>query len=578
MATSLSARRRAATAGQLHRHSLRPDRPDPDARARSPERTSTRSSPWPTSSWAAAPAVAWSLKAVAVYIPAQIAGGIGGTMLANLMFDLPASTASTHTRSSGHLWLGEVVATAGLVLLIFCLVRTGRGATVVAPAVGAYIGAAYWFTSSTSFANPAVDHRAGVHEHLRRDRARLGRPVRRLPGPRRRDRRGADRGAVPGGAKHADDRVAWPRPSRYRRLRRELRRPALRPDDLERAGKELSEIADRLAERFPGTFTRATVERYVVESYRALAASARLAAFLPALTERFADDRLVALAYVSNPPIRPVPQVLFICDRNAARSQMAAALLEMQARGRVNIRSAGSRPAAELELGVIEAMAEIGADLSAEYPKPLTDEFVARRRHRRHRRLRRRLPGPARQALPGLDRAGSRRQGHRSRSAASATNSTCSSPISSPTCRKPRMANRMTRKAPPDVRHQAVRAVRLHPQRRPLPDGRRVPDPPAPGTASRVRSAGSAPADQVNPAVAGGHERGRHRPVRRDPEDPHRRSGPGLGLHHHHGLRRHLPRLPRQEVPRLGPRPTPPARASKPSARSATRSKASSRA
>ncbi|WP_194891727.1 arsenate reductase ArsC [Catenulispora pinisilvae] len=149
------------------------------------------------------------------------------------------------------------------------------------------------------------------------------------------------------------------------------------PDDLERAEKELSEIADRLAERFRGTFTHASVERYVFESYQALAASARLAAFLPALTERFADDRLVALAYAQKPPVRPVPQVLFVCDRNAARSQMAAALLDMQARGRVNTRSAGSRPAAELELGVLEAMAEIGADISAEYPKPLTDEFVA---------------------------------------------------------------------------------------------------------------------------------------------------------------------------------------------------------
>jgi arsenate reductase len=95
-------------------------------------------------------------RSIAAYIPAQIAGGIGGTVLANLMFNLPAVTASKHTRSSGHLWLGETVATAGLVLLIFSLVRTRRSATVIAPAVGAYIGAAYWFTSSTSFANPAV--------------------------------------------------------------------------------------------------------------------------------------------------------------------------------------------------------------------------------------------------------------------------------------------------------------------------------------------------------------------------------------------------------------------------------------
>jgi glycerol uptake facilitator-like aquaporin len=92
---------------------------------------------------------------VVVYVGAQIVGGIGGAVLANLMFALPAATASTHARSGGHLWLGEVVATAGLILLIFALARTGRGGHAPA-AVGAYIGAAYWFTSSTSFANPAV--------------------------------------------------------------------------------------------------------------------------------------------------------------------------------------------------------------------------------------------------------------------------------------------------------------------------------------------------------------------------------------------------------------------------------------
>ena len=98
---------------------------------------------------------ATSLRAVLVYVPAQIVGGIGGAVLANLMFALPAATASTHARSGTALWLGEVVATAGLILLIFALPRGGRGAYVPA-AVGAYIGAAYWFTSSTSFANPAV--------------------------------------------------------------------------------------------------------------------------------------------------------------------------------------------------------------------------------------------------------------------------------------------------------------------------------------------------------------------------------------------------------------------------------------
>ncbi|NYF57957.1 aquaporin [Micromonospora purpureochromogenes] len=89
------------------------------------------------------------------YVAAQVAGAIGGSILANLMFDLAAVDLSAKDRTAGHLWLGEVVATAGLILLIFALARSGR-APVAPAAVGAYIGAAYWFTSSTSFANPAV--------------------------------------------------------------------------------------------------------------------------------------------------------------------------------------------------------------------------------------------------------------------------------------------------------------------------------------------------------------------------------------------------------------------------------------
>jgi arsenate reductase len=92
---------------------------------------------------------------LAAYVAAQTVGAVAGAILANVMFDLPAVELATRDRSAGHLWIGEVVATAGLILLVFALARTGRSA--VAPAaVGAYIGAAYWFTSSTSFANPAV--------------------------------------------------------------------------------------------------------------------------------------------------------------------------------------------------------------------------------------------------------------------------------------------------------------------------------------------------------------------------------------------------------------------------------------
>jgi arsenate reductase len=89
------------------------------------------------------------------YVAAQVLGAIAGSVLANLMFDLAAVDFSGKDRAAGHLWLGEVVATAGLILLIFALARSGR-ALVAPAAVGAYIGAAYWFTSSTSFANPAV--------------------------------------------------------------------------------------------------------------------------------------------------------------------------------------------------------------------------------------------------------------------------------------------------------------------------------------------------------------------------------------------------------------------------------------
>jgi glycerol uptake facilitator-like aquaporin len=92
---------------------------------------------------------------VAVYVPAQVVGAIAGAILADAMFGKPLVEWSTHDRSAGHLLLGEVVATAGLILLIFGLARTHqlRFAPV---AVASYIGAAYWFTSSTSFANPAV--------------------------------------------------------------------------------------------------------------------------------------------------------------------------------------------------------------------------------------------------------------------------------------------------------------------------------------------------------------------------------------------------------------------------------------
>ena len=101
------------------------------------------------------PGTGLTLGEVGAYTAAQVAGGIGGAVLANLMFDLPAVTFSGTDRSAGHLWLSEVVATAGLTAVVFALARSGRAALSAASVAG-YIGAAYFFTSSTSFANPAV--------------------------------------------------------------------------------------------------------------------------------------------------------------------------------------------------------------------------------------------------------------------------------------------------------------------------------------------------------------------------------------------------------------------------------------
>ena len=92
---------------------------------------------------------------VIAYSAVQVVGGVLGAVLANVMFEVRVTELATKERIGAHLWVGEVVATAGFVVLVFSLARSGRG-LLAAPAVGAYIGTAYWFTSSTSFANPAV--------------------------------------------------------------------------------------------------------------------------------------------------------------------------------------------------------------------------------------------------------------------------------------------------------------------------------------------------------------------------------------------------------------------------------------
>ncbi len=132
---------------------------------------------------------------------------------------------------------------------------------------------------------------------------------------------------------------------------------------------------DHLGDEFAGTFSAETVERYMAESLEALG-GARLKDFVPLFVHRFARERLRALGQVEGTISKPVPEVLFVCVQNAGRSQMAAALLDHYAEGRVHVRSAGSAPADQINPAVVTAMAELGLDVSKEFPKPMTDEVV----------------------------------------------------------------------------------------------------------------------------------------------------------------------------------------------------------
>ncbi|MFY2791289.1 arsenate reductase ArsC [Rhodococcoides fascians A21d2] len=139
----------------------------------------------------------------------------------------------------------------------------------------------------------------------------------------------------------------------------------------------LSRTAEELSAKYTGVFSPQTVERYVFESYTALRRTAKIHTHLTSLAGRFAADRLTALAQSQGAAPKDVPEVLFICVHNAGRSQMAAALLAHHGGRRVHVRSAGSAPTHEINPTVIEAMTEMGIDLGAEFPKPLTDDVVA---------------------------------------------------------------------------------------------------------------------------------------------------------------------------------------------------------
>jgi protein-tyrosine-phosphatase len=137
----------------------------------------------------------------------------------------------------------------------------------------------------------------------------------------------------------------------------------------------VDQAASALKKEFAGVFSEQTIARYIAESLDLLG-DARINVYVPVLAHRFARERLRALAQAEGAIVKEQPEVLFVCVHNAGRSQMAAGLVKLRSEGRVHVRSAGSAPGEEINPAVVEAMTEIGVDMSEEFPKPLTDEVV----------------------------------------------------------------------------------------------------------------------------------------------------------------------------------------------------------
>jgi arsenate reductase len=137
----------------------------------------------------------------------------------------------------------------------------------------------------------------------------------------------------------------------------------------------IDQAAARLADEFEGVFSKETIAGYIAES-QDLLGEARINVFVPVLAHRFARERLKALAQAEGKLTKEQPEVLFVCTHNAGRSQMAAGLVKLRSEGRIHVRSAGSTPANEINPAAVDAMGEVGVDLSEEFPKPLTDEVV----------------------------------------------------------------------------------------------------------------------------------------------------------------------------------------------------------
>ena len=154
----------------------------------------------------------------------------------------------------------------------------------------------------------------------------------------------------------------------------------------------LKTAATQLQREFDGTFGVETIERFLNSSYDQFAGRATVPNFLPLLAERFARQRLNALARVEGKVSDGRPTVLFLCTHNAGRSQMALGFFIHLAGDNGVAWSGGSEPGNEINPAAIEAMAEIGIDITSEFPKPWTDEIVQAGRYHRHDGLRRCLP------------------------------------------------------------------------------------------------------------------------------------------------------------------------------------------
>jgi arsenate reductase len=138
----------------------------------------------------------------------------------------------------------------------------------------------------------------------------------------------------------------------------------------------LRSAASNLRREFDGVFGQETIEQFLATSYDQFAAGARIATFLPLMAERFARQRLQALAKVEGKASSGLPTVLFLCVHNAGRSQMALGWFNHLAGGRAVAWSGGSEPGKEVNPSAVLAMQEVGIDIATEFPKPWTDEIV----------------------------------------------------------------------------------------------------------------------------------------------------------------------------------------------------------